>query len=609
MLYRRKFAEPAAAALSFYLLIFGIAMAGPLEAASVYWTGGMSAALALQTILLATPTVALLLLFPSGAFVPTWTRWVFALTIPWNVLLIFVPVYNSVAISQQPGLFVAYTTLWICFMGVGIYAQIYRYRRVAGLAERQQTRWVLYGFAIWFGIILLTAGPYFYLEGLPPDAPSPWWVPASELVWFLSLNILPICLTVAITRYRLWDIDLVVNRTLVYGALTAGVVVLYFGGVVGLGLLFQPANNLLIPLLTAGLAAVVFNPLRVRLQGTINRMMYGERDDPVAVLSRLSTQLEMTGSPTDALNSIVETITQALKLPYAAIELREGTKPAATFGVPTNELQRFALVHQGVNVGQMVVATRAAQEPFNPKDLRLLKNMAQQAGAAAHAVRLTADLQYSRERLVTAREEERRRIRRDLHDGLGPTLAVQALKQEEALEALSDDPAGARILLEELNTETQQLLTDVRRLAYDLRPPALDELGLVAAVREQAIQMLQGANGLRVDVHAPPDLPELPAAVETAAYRIAVEAISNVGRHTKAQICTVRFKLSNEMSALHFEVEDDGQGNTHDLRAGVGLTSMKERAEELGGHLTIENSSPRGLIVRAVLPVPVRGNG
>jgi len=198
---------------------------------------------------------------------------------------------------------------------------------------------------------------------------------------------------------------------------------------------------------------------------------------------------------------------------------------------------------------------------------------------------------------VTAREEECRRIRRDLHDGLGPTLAVQALKQEEAPEALSDDPAGARILLEELNTKTQQLLTDVRRLVCDLRPPALDELGLVAAVREQAIQMLQGANGLGVDVHAPPDLPELP------------EAISNVGRHTKAQTCTVRFKLSNEMSALHLEVEDDGQGNAHDLRAGVGLTSMKKRAEELGGHLTIENGSPRGLVVRAVLPVPVRGNG
>jgi signal transduction histidine kinase len=372
--------------------------------------------------------------------VPGWMRWILILSVPWNILLIFLlPLDNSV-ITQQPIAFSLLTIWFLTFVVFGIYAQIHRYRRVSTPEERQQTKWVVFGFALWFGYILFSTGPYFYTTALPPDATVPWWVPLSGLGWWLSLSIVPISLTIAITRYRLWNIDLLINRTLVYSALTASVVAVYVLVIGGLGLLFQSSDSLLTPLLATGLAAVLFQPLRERLQGAVNRMMYGERDDPVAVISILAEQLERTGTPQSALSSIVKTVAQTLKLPYAAIELGEQGEAAASFGIQVNDMQRMPLVYQGESVGYLVVARRAPEESFSPKDHQLLENIARQAGAAAFNARLTADLQHARTWLVTAREEERRRLRRDLHDGLGPELASLMLKLDATRNLLAKDP-------------------------------------------------------------------------------------------------------------------------------------------------------------------------
>ena len=437
-----------------------------------------------------------------------------------------------------------------------------------------------------------------------------------------SLVLLPLSIGVAILRYRLWDIDIVINRTLVYGALSAIVVALYTLIVVALGELFQARADLAVSLVATGVVAVLFAPLRERLQRGANRLMYGERDDPYAVLSRLGRRLEATIAPKAVFETIVETIAQALKVPYAAINLRQDGAEFATaaeYGVSKGEPLILPLVYQRETVGHLIVASRAPGEIFSPADVRLLEDLARQVEVAVHAVRLTLDLQHSRERLVTTREEERRRLRRDLHDGLGPTLGYLTLGLDTACRLFAQDPKGAEALLRELKTQTQKAISEVRRLVYGLRPPALDDLGLIPAIRQQAanhgplVEDLLGGkgsrwnnNGLVFSVEASEDLPLLPAAVEVACYRIAQEAIANATRHSGAGTCNVRLSLDEANGSLELEVVDDGVGVAEDRKAGVGMSSMRERAEELGGTLAVETLPEGGTRVLSRLPLSQR---
>ena len=237
---------------------------------------------------------------------------------------------------------------------------------------------------------------------------------------------------------------------------------------------------------------------------------------------------------------------------------------------------------------------------------RLLDDLARQAGIAVHAVGLHAELQRARARLVAAREEERRRLRRDLHDGLGPALAAQTLKVGAARSLLRRDPDAADARLAELEGDLADALADVRRLVYNLRPPALDELGLAAAIRQAASDYAGGPDGTRIWVDAPERLPPLPAAVEVAAYRIVQEALTNVVRHARARECLVTLRLAT--GALEVEVVDDGAGLPAPHRSGVGLSSMQERAAELGGSCSIAAQPAGGTRVLARLPLPSEGS-
>jgi signal transduction histidine kinase len=212
---------------------------------------------------------------------------------------------------------------------------------------------------------------------------------------------------------------------------------------------------------------------------------------------------------------------------------------------------------------------------------------------------LTADLQQSRTRLVTAREEERRRLRRDLHDGLGPTLASLTFKIDAARNLLTQDSARADRLLEEVREQTQETLAQIRRLVYDLRPPALDELGLLSALREQAAP--SGHQGLQILIEAPSCLPPLPAAVEVAAYRIAQEALTNVVRHAQARHCLLRLGLGDRVLTL--QITDDGKGIAPLHHIGVGLLAMQERASELGGGCTITRGACGGTTIQVTFPL------
>ena len=380
---------------------------------------------------------------------------------------------------------------------------------------------------------------------------------------------------------------------------------------VPLGAAFRAQGDLAVSLVATGVAAVLFQPLRQRLQRGVNRLLYGERDDPYAVLARLGRRLEATLTPDAVLPTIVQTVREALRLPYVALRLAaepaDDPPAAAAAGAPARATLRLPLVYQHEPVGELLLAPRGPGAPFSPTDRRLLDDLSRQAGVAVHAVRLTAALRRSRARLVAAREEERRRLRRDLHDGLGPALAGMTLQTDAARDLSATDPARADALLADLTEQLQAATADVRRLVDALRPPALDELGLVGALRAQAARHELGRT--RITVVAPGALPPLPAAVEVAAYRIAQEALTNVLRHAAAPRAVVALRYDAPAACLTVEVTDDGRGLPPDLRPGVGLASMRERAEELGGRCAVGALPAGGTRVRAELPCPARAPG
>ncbi|MDP9476859.1 MAG: GAF domain-containing sensor histidine kinase [Actinomycetota bacterium] len=511
----------------------------------------------------------------------------------WGLPSNFPPVENPFGIEGTAALLSTTGSVSTFLLGVfalsAAVALFVRLFRSSG-EERQQLKWVAYAVAV------LTVG--IIISSISEAAGESLLSRIPVLVGFLTV---PVAIGIAVLKYRLYDIDLLINRTLVYGVLTVCVVGLYVLVVGYLGAMFRTGGNLWISLVATGVVAVLFAPLRDRLQRGVNRLMYGERDEPYAVISRLGERLEATLASEAALSTIVETVAGALKLPYSAITLKQNGEfvRAAEYGTPPQEPVVLPLAYQSDTVGQLILAPRSPGESFSPSDKRLLEDLSRQAGVTAHAVRLTADLQRSREQLVSAREEERRRLRRDLHDGLGPRLAAQTLKAGSARSLYPRDPAAADALLSELEADTEAALSEVRRLVHDLRPPALDELGLVGAIREATARYATDAFGISVE--APAELPPLPAAVEVAAYRIAQEAVTNVVRHAKATSCLVRF--SSEDGVLELEVSDDGIGLPEGRRAGVGLHSMRERAEELGGECKIEPAPSGGTRVVARLPL------
>jgi two-component system NarL family sensor kinase len=264
----------------------------------------------------------------------------------------------------------------------------------------------------------------------------------------------------------------------------------------------------------------------------------------------------------------------------------------------------------GTAVGELIVGLRSGQHRLSPPDIAVLRLLAGPLAVAAHATALSAALQDSRSGIVTAREEERRRLRRDLHDGLGPVLTGTAFKADAARNTLKDADAvagPARDLLAGLRADTTAAISDIRRLIYGLRPPALDDLGLIGSLREQSTRLAlrPDVSGVAVTLNAPDHLPALPAAVEVAAYRIITEAMTNAVRHSSAGRIEITLGVAAG-AGLSIEVRDDGTGPPAGWQPGVGVTSMRERAAELGGSCRFEASPGGGGQVIALLPVDGR---
>ena len=341
--------------------------------------------------------------------------------------------------------------------------------------------------------------------------------------------------------------------------------------------------NLLALLVGIVAAALLYRPVR---QG-VTQVIYGQHDDPYAIIAHLNQRLDASQPPQAILASAAETIAHALRLTYVGIEAHNGAKMLiAEYGAIHDDADviPIRLAYQGAPVGELRVTPRGKKSAFQGVDLELLNELARQVAIALYATQVTAELQASRESIITAREEERRRIRRDLHDGLGPVLSALQL-QLGALRALvRQDPAHAETLATELRDDLRTATAEVRRLVYDLRPPLLDEFGLAGAIRTLAASV----PNLTLTVEAPEPMPPLSAAHEVAVFRIAMEAVHNVIKHSGADCCEVTIQRADEQIIL--TVRDNGQGFLPGTAGGVGFTSMRERAQELGGSISVHSS-------------------
>ena len=408
----------------------------------------------------------------------------------------------------------------------------------------------------------------------------------------ITVTLFAVAATLSVLRYRTVEVDLVLRRAFVVVGVAGASLIAFLTTFVVVELVVGPSVGAVAAAAAVALLAV---PVRSGVQRRVDRMLYGHRDAADAI-AQASSELNAADTPRSALPGLARALTEALAASAVVIE------PEPSLGLPAgrdgDELFEPVLERdvrfRGDSLGRLLVGARAPGEQYGPADLKLVDLFVQQVAPALDALRLAAELQLSREDIVKAREEERRRIRRELHDGLGSALAGIAL----TLEAARNSPDDVDDLIEGARDQTHAAVVDVRRIVRDLRPPALDDLGLVEAMRAHAERL----SPLQVVFAVDPDLPALPAAIEAALYRIACEALTNVVRHARARSC--RLVLGIEEREILLAVEDDGAGYDASADAGVGLRSMRERTAELGGTFTIGPAAGRGTALEVRLPLP-----
>lgn len=474
-------------------------------------------------------------------------------------------------------------------------ALIYNYLRLKEGIKRRQVQIVAF-------TVVLVLGLSLSLRGLPALVFGSSIVTSNQM-GIVGL-IVPASIVFAIQRHRLWNIDPIINRALVYTGLSTIILAIYMLTVVLSGELLRIQTGSVSGLIATGIVAFIFQPLRDRLQKIVNRIMYGERDDPANVLSQLAIQLESADTSSNILPSLVQTIAQTLKIPYVAIWepiSEDQVEVIAEWGKPPEQREMFSLIYHNKTIGYLVVAPRSMSEYFTANEHKLLTTIAALTATTVRAVQLSDELRVSRQRIVAAREEERRRMRRDLHDGLGPQLASQTLGLEAIAQLMESDPPKAQSLIQSLQTQANDAIQDIRRLVYNLRPPALDDLGLVEALQQSICRYENNQLHIEFEVS---DIPSnLPAAIETAIFRIAQEALTNVVRHSGATRCAIHlYRLAQHIC---IEIQDNGHGLPSDYQSGIGLQTMRERAVELNGETSIQHLANGGTLVKTILPIEV----
>ena len=441
---------------------------------------------------------------------------------------------------------------------------------------------------------------WFTWAVVPPIALVPFVLAglADAAMFGLAVLPLPVAIGVAVLQHRLYDVHPAVNRTLAWGALSAALVLVYVLVVGGVGALLQAQGADWLPWLAAGLVAASVAPLRDALQRAANRLTYGRWAQPEEVLAGVRRRVADAADVHGLLGDLVRELGEGLELEGLVVSDAEGGV-LARYGDEAAAHEDIELTAYGHRVGRLRWAV--PHRPLRPGDRRLLHDIAGQLGALVHSATLVTGLRRAAERLVLAREDERRRLRRDLHDGIGSALAGLTFQAEAVRNLLPDDVAAADAAVGRLCAGIQRTVVDVRRVVEGLRPPSLDELGLAGALAALGERLGRSAP-TTVDVRVAPDLPPLSAAVEVAAYRVAQEALTNVVRHAGAGCCSV--SLRTEGSEVVLEVVDDGSGSAQARPAGTGLHGMAERAEELGGTLQVCSRPEQGTRVVLRLPTP-----
>ncbi|MBN1171573.1 MAG: sensor histidine kinase [Micromonosporaceae bacterium] len=470
----------------------------------------------------------------------------------------------------------ALLVFFACLIGI-IWALGTRVRTTTGNAQKIVR-------SLFFAGVLCLAAVASAAAGLPQT-----WIPLALAV--------PAAIIFAALRYQLYDLHLIINRTLVWLVMSA---FLFAGFVVIVSLLGQTSHEY--GLLSYGLIAITFEPLRHQVQRGVDQLLYGDRGNPYKIIQCLSELFGRTRDPSALLPQLVALVAGSLRLPYVGVEVDslEGPRTLAEYGQAPAEPESFDLLSHGVRIGRLLAAPRTRKSHLNRTEQQILHDVAIHAAVAAETAQLIRDLQVSRERVVAVSEEERRRLRRDLHDGVGPALAGMAMQLRAATKVLAQ-PKKADAILTGLSEDLRLCTAEIRQLVDQLGPAALNH-GLVEALRSECQRFTQA--GLTVDLAADARIDGLPAVVETAAYRIASEALTNIAKHSKATRCQVT--LSHTTTTLTMEIADNGVGIPSSRRRGVGLHSMRERAAELGGACVITEGEPTGTVVRVQLPVAPR---
>ncbi len=572
--------------------LYGITSPGAVPAAELSAVLGTACrALGWLVLVLAVPLV-----FPDGVLPwegRRWPAWVVVLAIGSFVaaaVLSPVPLERRLAGLDSPTGLPASLTVFtdllalaglsqcVLSLCVALAGLVHRWRTGDEL-RRQQLLWLCVAFAL----------PVLFLPLLPTEIVRPW-------MFALVTLPVPVAIGVAMVQRRLYDVQFAVSRALTYLLLSAAVAALYALTVGGVGALLRERGASWLPWVAAGVVAVSFAPLRDALQQGVNRLTYGQWSEPAKVLAATGRRLADASDIAGLLGALTGELARGLGM--HRVEIRDVTGRAlAAYGSPsTTPGHTVPLTAFGAHVGEILWAGR----PLRGTQEALLADLANQLGGVVHAVSLIETIREGQHRLVLAREEERRRLRRDIHDGLGPALASLTLQVDTIRNQIGVEGIDLDAQLVDLRSAIRAAVTDVRRIVEGLRPPALDELGLTGALEQLVSRTLGPRTVVHLDIEP---LPHLPAAVEVAVLRVSQEALTNVVQHAHASNATVQVLHGRGM--LRVLIRDDGDGGAKPRVGGVGLGSMSERATELGGTLDVHSVPGRGTTVHLHLPLAV----
>lgn len=531
-----------------------------------------------------TLTTLPLLLFPDGSILGVLGRVLTAIVVVLVVVLVGLVAVNPAGPAVDAVLLasalVTLTAAW---------ALVLRWRNADG-RRRRQLAWL--GLAALL-IIVLVVVSWSLTLAVPSLDPA-----VGALLEGMQVVALPLAVCAAVLDARLFDIDVVFKRSAVYAVVTSAVVAVYAGVLWGATSLVGYEASAAATLVASAIVAVGISPLKDAVTGWVERRLYRDRRNPERALRAVTTNVRYARQPDELVATAAAQIGESLHLGYVGIEL-DG-RSGVHWGDSAAERTDFELSAFGTRLGRLRVATRNRGDVLTSADLAVVAALAQQLALIAHAATVSESLQESRSELVVAREQERLELRRNLHDGLGPTLAGMTLQVDALVDALGSDTVTAADLALRVRRSLQGVIVSLRQSLDGLRPAELDQLGLSEALAERARSLSVG--GLQVELSCG-SLPGLPPAAEVAAFRIATEALANVVKHAGAARCTVEARV--EGGVLTIRVEDDGCGVPSDMgsREGVGVPSMRARAEEIGGRLRITERLDGGTSVTAELPL------